>query len=178
MRKLLSVVAGAVMLFGVQLAFAADLKIAVIDLKTVLQNSVMVEEKRKLLQGQFEPLNKEMIELQKKLQDDDAKYAKDSAVMKEQEKKDAIAKLTEQGKKLREMQVNFQQKLTVAEEKAMQEVSDAIQKVVDGIAKEKKFDLILAKGAVAYSNPSFEITDEVLKNLGGVKSATTPKEKK
>lgn len=162
MRKLLAFVVGSIMLLGIQVASAADLKVGVIDLKKILTDAPQVAAMRSKLQTQFDPRNKEIVALQNTLQTDMDKYNKDSSVMKEPEKKALQDKVMAQQKKLRDMQTEFQKNLLAAEDQSMQEISKQVQTAVDSIAKSKGFDLVLAKGAVAYNNPSFEVTTEVL----------------
>jgi len=165
MRKLLAFVCGAIVLLGVQVASATDLKVGVVDLKKVLADAPQVSAMRAKLQNQFDPRNKELVALQKEMQTNMDKYNKDSAVMKDQEKKDLQNKIIDQQKKLRDMQADFQKSLMTAEDQSMQEISKLVQDAIDSLTKEQSYDLILAKGAVTYSNPSFDITDKVIKTL-------------
>lgn len=165
MRKLLALVVGSILLCGMQIASAVDIKVGVIDLKKILSDAPQVAAMRTKLQNQFDPRNKEIMEMQKGVQADMEKYNKDSAVMKEQEKKTLQDKIVERQKKLRDTQMDFQKSLLTAEDQAMQDISKQIQVVVDEVAKAKGLDLILAKGAVAYNSPSFEVTNEVLDSL-------------
>lgn len=162
MRKLLSCVFGVGALLALQVASAADLKVGVIDLRKILSDAPQVTAMRTKLQTQFDPANKELIALQKTLQDDADNYNKNSAVMKDADKKSLQGKIMTEQKQLRDKQADFQKKLLAAEDQAMQGISKQVQDAVDGIAKSKKFDLVLAKGAVAYNDPSFEVTTEVL----------------
>ena len=165
MRKLLVLISGMVMLFGVQVASATDLKVGVVDLKKVLADAPQVAAMRTKLQKQFDPKNKELLALQKDMKADMDKYNKDSAVMKDQEKKTLQDKIMAQQTKLRDMQTAFQKSLLTAEDQSMQTISKLIQDVVDGLAKSQNYDLIIAKGAVAYSNSSFDVTDKIVKAL-------------
>lgn len=165
MRKLLAFVCGVVVLLGIQVASAADLKVGVVDLKKVLAEAPQVSTMRTKLQNQFDPQNKELIALQKEMQANMDKYNKDSSVMKDQEKKVLQDKIMSQQSQLRDKQAEFQKSLLAAEDQSMQSISKLIQDVVDSLAKEQGYDLILAKGAVAYSNPSFDITDKIIKAI-------------
>lgn len=165
MRKLLAFVCGVVVLLGIQVASAADIKVGVVDLKKVLAEAPQVSAMRTKLQNQFDPQNKELIALQKEMQTNMDKYNKDSSVMKDQEKKVLQDKIMSQQSQLRDKQAAFQKSLLAAEDQSMQSISKLIQDVVDSLAKEQGYDLILAKGAVAYSNPSFDITDKVIKAI-------------
>lgn len=165
MRKLLVFVCGVAMLCGIQIANASDLKVGVVDLKKVLTEAPQVAKIRADLQKQFEPKNKELVDMQKKLQADMDKYNKESPVMKDKEKKDLQDSIVAQQNTLREKQGEFQKNVMEAENKSMQSMSDLVQGVIDKMAKEDKLNLVIAKGALAYSDASFEITDRVVKEL-------------
>lgn len=163
MRKLLIATAISA-LFCVNAAFA-DIKVGVIDLQKVLTSAPQVTAARAQLKSQFDPRNKQIVDERKFLQTDIEKYSKDNAVMKDQERKDLQGKITDEQKKLRDNEADFQQKFMAAQDKSMQEVTKQIQDVVDKIAKDQKYDLILAKGATAYNNPSYDITDQIITAL-------------
>lgn len=165
MRKLLVFACGMAMLFGIQVASASDLKVGVVDLKKVLTEAPQVAKMRADLQKQFEPKNKELGDMQKKLQADMDKYNKESPVMKDKEKKELQDSIVEQQNKFREKQGEFQKSLMEAENKSMQTMSDLVQGIVDKMAKDQKLNLVIAKGALAYSDSSLEITDKVIKEL-------------
>lgn len=164
MRKIVLLLAGLVALMGVSSA-NAEIKIGVVDLQKILTTAPQVNEMRNKLKEQFDPQNKEIQEAKKSLQVEVDKFSKNSSVMKEQERKDAQNKIMDQQKKLREKEMAFQQKLMNEQNKTMQTLSDEIQTAVEKVAKDEKYNLVIAKGATAYNDPSFDITDKVLKTL-------------
>ena len=145
--------------------WAADNKVAVVDVQKVLSVAPQVAAIKTKLQNQFDPQNKEITELQKQLQADVEKYTKDNAVMKDKEKKDLQDKVTTEQKKIRDMEVSFQQNLVNAQNQSMQTILKQIQDTAEDIAKKQKFDLVLVKGAVLYSDPTLDITDQVVAAL-------------
>lgn len=165
MKKLLAVAFSLSMLFGFQGAFAADLKVGVIDVQKILTTAPQVIAMRTKLQNQFEPREKEIDVAKKGLEANIEKYKKDSAVMNDKQKKDMQDQITTQQKKLHDMEVGFQQNVIAAQNQSMQTISKQIQDVVDKIAKDQKIDLILIKGAIAYSNPDFDLTQKVIDSL-------------
>ena len=143
----------------------ADNKVGVVDIQKVLATAPQVAAAKTKLQNQFDPQSKEIATLQKQLQGDIEKYTKDSAVMKEKEKKDLQDKVTAEQKKLRDLEVGFQQNLVNAQNQSMQDILKQIQDTVEGIAKKQKYDLVLVKGAVLYNNSDFDITEPVITAL-------------
>jgi outer membrane protein len=165
MKKLLALAFSAMLLVFCQGSFAADLKVGVIDVQKILTSVPQVSAMRTKLQKQFEPREKEVEAAKKDLQANLAKYNKDVAVMSDKQKKDMQDKLTDQQKKLRDMETNFQQSVMTEQNKAMQEVSKTIQAVVDKVAKAQNLDLILIKGAIAFSKPEMDITQKIIDAL-------------
>lgn len=145
--------------------WAADNKIAVVDVQKVLATAPQVAAIKTKLQNQFDPQSKAITELQKQLQADVEKYTKDNAVMKDKEKKDLQDKVTTEQKKVRDLEVSFQQNLVNAQNQAMQTILKQIQDTAEDIAKKQKYDLVLVKGAVLYSDATLDITDQVVTAL-------------
>ena len=59
----------------------------------------------------------------------------------------------------------YQQELTMAQNQAMQGFFDRVKKIVDGIAKNEKYDLILQKEGVPFATQKMNITNKVIKKL-------------
>jgi outer membrane protein len=74
--------------------------------------------------------------------------------------------LAEQEQAFQEKQRQFQEDLAVRKSEELQKVLDAAQKVVEKIAKDEKIDFVLVD-AVAYFNPSMDITEKVINSLNG-----------
>jgi outer membrane protein len=165
MRKILIFSFSLIMLCAFNIACAADMKVGVVDLKKVFTEAPQVASMRAKLQGQFDPKGKELQALKKDYDANVDKLNKNGSVMKDQEKKDLQAKINDQQNKLQTMQMDFQKSVITAENQSMQTVSKQIQDAVDSIAKQKGLNLVIIKGAVAYNDPSFDVTDDVLKIL-------------
>lgn len=166
MKKLLAFACSAALLACVSCsASAADPKIAVIDVQKILTTSPQVEAMRTKLKNQFSPKEKEIDAAKKNMQANIEKYKKDNAVMNETQKKEMQNKIMAQQTKLHDLETNFQQSLVAAQNQSMQNISKQIQDIVNKIAKDQGLDLILIKGAIAYSNPSFDVTDKVIDGL-------------
>lgn len=168
MRKLLVLVCGLAALVGINaVAAAADLKFGVVDLQKIITSDVPVITKARTdLQQKFDPQQKEILALQKDMQASMDKYSKDSAVMKDQEKKDLQNKIMDQQKKIRDMGNTFQADLMKAQDASMKSITEIVQNIITEIARDQKYDFIFAKGAVIYnSNNDNDITAKVIDKL-------------
>lgn len=167
MRKLFLVIGAAALLLGIQTASAADLKIGTVDFKKIFNEAPQVTKIRNKLQQQFEPRSKELGSAQKTLQADIARFNKDNAVMKDQEKKDLQSKIMDEQNKLQTMQANIQNDAMTAQNQEMQNFYKEVQDAVTKEARSKNLDLVLVKETAIYSNSNVitDITGGVLSNL-------------
>jgi len=162
MKKLVFVLS---LLFATGILASEHQTMAVVDVQKVLATAPQVEAIKTKLRNQFDPQNKEIAEMQKQLQSDVEKYSKDSAVMKDKEKKDLQDKVASEQQKLRDKEVSFQQNLVNAQNQSMQTILKQVQDTAESIAKKEKYDLVLVKGAVLYNNSELDITDKVIAAL-------------
>lgn len=153
---------GALTAFG-SVAFAEGLKVAVIDVNKVLNESQAGKEAKKKMEARYEELKKKI-----DVKNDEAKKMKDDLdkqkillgkeKLKEREealkaKIDELRQLTQESEK--EMQ-NRQGEMT-------REILKTIEARLDKYVADEKIDLVLEKSAgVIHSNPSMDITGKVL----------------
>ena len=164
MKKLFIAFASSALFLLSGLAFA-DTKIGVLDISKVISNAPQLEAAKTQLKNKFDPREKEITNAQSKLRAEVDDFKKNSPTMKETDSKAAQQKILDEQKKLQDMQVSFQNDLNAAQSSAMQDILKNIESVVNKIATDKKFDLVVAKAGVAYSNPSLDITDDVVKAI-------------
>jgi outer membrane protein len=144
-------------------AQAAELKVAVIDVNKVLNESEFGKEARKKMEVRYEELKKKIDAL-----------SEEARKMKEDLDKQKILlgkeKLKEKEDALKE-KVTELRKISQESEKEMQdrqgELTRAVLKIVEGqvdkIVKEEKINLLLEKASgVVHSDPSMDITAKVL----------------
>jgi outer membrane protein len=147
------------------LALAADFKVGVVDIQEVLQKYGKVQQAEDQLKKQFAPQQEKLASLQKQFADDMTKYNRDSAVMKDADKKAAQDKLMKQQDDLRKQQMDIEKQFVAARDDKMQAILKDVKDAVNNIAQQQKLNLILVKGSVAYNDDSLDITDQVVKAL-------------
>lgn len=162
MKKL---IVAAVMALGalVGVAAHAETKVAVFDAQEVLNNTGAAKRavkdltaKRNAAQDKINALEKPLIEKQKKLREQQAVMAPDKFAAA----KDDFAKDLE---KFRAEGEAIQTDLDKENAKVRKQISDAVRTVVEQIAKEKGYDLIVPKNLVFFSSTNVpDISDEVL----------------
>lgn len=163
MKKVLLLIAAGLLLTA-NAAFA-DVKFGVLDLNKVLSNDPQVTLLQDQLKKQFEPRNQEIVTAQKTLQNDIDKYNKESNKLKGNDVKKNQDKIIGEQKKLQELQASFQHDLTDAQNKSMQTILKRVETVVNKIAADQKYDLVVTKVSTVYNDPKLEITDKVVTEL-------------
>ncbi|MCB9989165.1 MAG: OmpH family outer membrane protein [Rhodospirillales bacterium] len=149
----------------------ADTKVAIVNVQTILMNSLaakdiqrQIEAYQKSSQAEFSKKEAELQAVGKALDDkrkdisteqfDTEKLAFDKKVMEArravQERKQAFAEATA---------------------KASGVLQKEILKIVEGLSKEKDFDLVLTGQGIVWSEPSLDITADVMKKLDASLSA-------
>ncbi|AKQ33372.1 OmpH family outer membrane protein [Candidatus Coxiella mudrowiae] len=136
-----------------------------VDMRQIFQASPQVKNINTQLEKKFSPQRERIINLGKSLQEDAKKFQRNEAVMSEKEKQDLKNKIDEKQKELQQAQVEFQQGLYNAQNKAMAEFMTKISGAVRAVAEKEKVDLVLPKDTVLYARDSKDITSDVISKL-------------
>lgn len=177
MRKtLLALSAAAVLMVGSSVF--ADVKIGVVDFNKILADSPQFTAAKADLKAKFDPQEKKIANAQKKFQDAIEAFSKNSPTMKADAKDAEQRKIMQQQQDLQKMQDSFQKDLTETQNKVMKGLLDKIQSIIDKVAVDQNFDLIIPKASAPYSKKGLEITDEIVKQMKGKKGVVTEVAKK
>lgn len=164
MLKKVALVAGALVLAaGVSVAQAADLKVAVVNVQQLLQQSPRVAELSKKLEDKFKGRQNKIGEEQKSLQEKLEKFKKESPTMAKKSKESEEKKLADDRADLVKKVVAYQQDLQKEQNKIMQDILKDLNDTVKKIAKKDSYALVLDSQAVIYAGDSSDITKEVEK---------------
>jgi outer membrane protein len=173
--KKFGVIAGALLIAaGVSVAQAADttapeLKVAVVNVQQVLQQSPRVAQLSKKLEGEFKDRQTKIGDEQKALQDSMDKFKQESPTMSQKDKDAMQKKITADRAALVSKVVAYQQDLQKQQTKIMQGVLNDLNGVVTSIAKSQNVALVLDAQAVIYSVNGQDITKDVAKQFNALK---------
>lgn len=148
-----------------QLASAKDMKVGVIDFRKLVSESKDVKAARTKLEGQFKPKQAEIMALQKSVKEDMEKFQRDASVMTDTQKKELQQKVMKARQELSVKGNAYEQQLNQARNQTMQVFFEKVKKVVDEVAKEGHYDLILQRENTPYANSAMDITNQVAKKL-------------
>lgn len=143
----------------------AEVKIGVVNFSKVLQESPQKQKADTEFKNKFKKQREELTKSHQQFQKDIENFRKNSPTMKQEEKSKQEQQLQKQQQKLQEMQSKYQREAEETQQKLLNEVLKNIEKVVNKTAETKKLDIVIDKSGTLYSKPSFDITDELIKQL-------------
>jgi outer membrane protein len=150
---------------GVVLAqTATGLKVAVVDIKELLDESPQAKAAQKKLEDEFLPRQRELLAKQNELKDREAKLQKDGAVMGAEERRNAEDKLRNDAREFERKQNAFVEDLNLRKNDTLGKLQVDLVKQVQAYAKQRGYDLVVS-GGVLYAAPSLDITRQVLDSV-------------
>ncbi|CAL7962614.1 outer membrane protein [Gammaproteobacteria bacterium] len=164
MKKLILSVSVLLVLSFSSIGFA-EMKVGVIDVNRIFANVQQIKNMQANLKKLFDPRGQQIVNLQQSFRASIEKYRQDNTSLQGEALKKEQQKLVDENNKLQEEQLGFQRDLVAAQNQALQPVLAQVKGIVDRIAQEQKFDLIVIRVSTAYNNPQFEITDQVIAEM-------------
>lgn len=148
-----------------QAADASSLKVAVVNVQQVLQQSPRVAELSKKLEAQFKARQAKIGDEQKALQEELDKFKKESPTMTVKQRDDMQKKIATERSDLVKKVVSYQQDLQKEQNKVMQGILNDLNGIVSNIARNQAYALVLDSQAVIYASDSNDITKDVAKQF-------------
>jgi outer membrane protein len=152
-------------------AAAADVKIAVVNLQTVLETSVagkaaqdQLKSQRDKLEGDLKQKGNELQELEKRLQ-------RDSMVMSKETREDKEREFRIKASDFQALQKKYRSDLQDLERQLMGDLQKDISALVSEISKKEGYQLVISNIGVLYSQPSIDITTRLVQELNAAKPA-------
>ncbi|VVC75326.1 Chaperone protein Skp [Aquicella siphonis] len=143
----------------------SQIKVAVVNVQQVLQQSPRVADLSKKLENDFKNRQAKINDEQKSLQDMMDKFKKESPTMSQKDKDAMQKKISAQRSDLVAKVVAYQQDLQKEQNKIMQNILSDLNGIVSTIAKSQSYALVLDSQAVIYSGNGNDITKDVSKQF-------------
>jgi outer membrane protein len=168
MRVLGCLVVVAGLLLQGQLTWAADSKIAVIDMKEVLSTSTagkkaqdIIENKMKSLQATFKADETNLVNLQKEME-------KKGSAWSDTVKREKATEFQQKRRALAEKQESANQELKKLREQNVNPILKKLEDIVGQVASDGGYAVVLPRNVVLYSATSVDITDKIIAELNKV----------
>jgi outer membrane protein len=144
-------------------AAAADLKIGVVNIAQLLDQSPQAKVSMGALQDEFAPRQRDIVALQKELREKEERLQRDGAVMGEDERGSLERDVRDERRELARSQNEYVEDLNLRRNEELGKLQRALLQQVQGYAKLAGYDLIVAD--VLWASPAIDITAEVLAAL-------------
>ena len=144
----------------------AEAKIGFVDVAKLSESAPQIRSAQMKMDAEFGSREKEIIALQREIEAMEEALARDGAVMSDTErskKERAILGKRREGKRAQD---EFRDDINIRRNEILRKVNTEIGKAIEEYAKQNNYDLIMAQG-VMYSSDKVDITDKILKKLGG-----------
>ena len=146
-------------------ASASQIKVAVVNVQQILQQSPRVAELSKKLEGEFKARQTKIGDEQKNLQTELDNFKKNSPTMSGTDRDAMQKKIASERSDLVKQVVSYQQDLQKEQNKIMQGILTDLNGIVSKMAKDQGYSLVLDSQAVIFASDGTDITKDVAKQF-------------
>ena len=146
----------------------AELKVGFVDLAKLSENAPQIISAQGKIDAEFSSREKELVALQRKIAKMEEELSNNGAVMSESERSGKERDILSKRRELKRSQDEFRDDLNIRKNEILKQVNIEIGNVIEALAKDEKYDLIIAQG-VMFASDRVDITDTILKKLSSGK---------
>ena len=143
----------------------ADTKIGFVNTERLLREAPLSIAAQKKLEREFSGRDQELQTMAKQARDLQAQLDKDGVTMSDSDRKSKERDLNNLNVELQRKGREFREDLNLRRNEELSQIQERARKAIQDIAKAEKFDLIVEQAV--YVDPKSDITDRVMKALGG-----------
>ena len=145
-------------------AYGADYKIGFVNTERLFREAAPAKRAQQKLEKEFAARDADLQKLSKQVRDLQALLDKDGATMGEAERRNKERDLANQSRDLQRMQREIREDVNLRRNEELTGLQERANKVIQQIANDEKFDLIL-QDPVVFASPRIDITEKVIKAL-------------
>jgi outer membrane protein len=162
MKKWILLLAG----FGLALPAMAQqvsLKIGFVNTERVFREASPAKRAQQKLEKEFATRNAELAKVEKQGRDMQSELERDNVTMTEAVRRDKERQLADVSRNFQRLQREIREDLNLRRNEELASVQERATRVINQIAEQEKFDLILQEAV--YASGRIDITDKVIKAL-------------
>lgn len=149
---------------------AQEYKIGVVNAVRILEQSPQARKTTALIENEFSPRNKQLVEEQKSLQAMEERLGKDAAIMSENERRNLERDIINKRRELKRDEDEFREDLTFRRNEELAKIQTEIINGIQIVARDNNFDLVMSEGVI-FASAKVDMTDMVIKYLSDQASA-------
>ena len=143
----------------------AETKVGFVNTEKLLREAPLSVAAQKKLEREFAARDQELQKLAKQARDLQGQLDKDGVTMSDSERKAKERDLGNQSRELQRKEREFREDLNLRRNEELGQIQERARKAIQEIARTEKFDIIVEQAV--FVDPRFDITDRVMKSLGG-----------
>jgi outer membrane protein len=163
MRKILSVLILFMLALGIN---AQELKIGIVDVNKILKDAPQTISSNKKLEKEFSSRTEKLKTKIKTLESDGKKFQKESLTMSDDQRDKSERALQQRKIEIQRDERELREDMDLRRREEIGDLQEKINLTIDKMASEGGYDLILYNG-IAFASAKVDITDDVIKALGG-----------
>ena len=154
----------ALLLLAVALPVSAQqLKIGFVNTERVFREAAPAKRAQQKLEKEFAARNAELAKMEKQGRDMQSELERDNVTMTEAQRRDKERQLADVSRNFQRMQREIREDLNLRRNEELASVQERATRVINQIAEQEKFDLILQEAV--FASGRIDITDKVIKAL-------------
>jgi outer membrane protein len=165
MKQVISSLLLAVALLFSSVSFSGAIKVGVVDVHKLIEQSTEVKALNARLKKEFKPRQQKIMAAQHSLQQKAERLKREMSVMSESEKTDFQSKLVVEQRNLQRLQQDYQQDISLVQNREMKKFFTRLKAAVDKYARDNQYDIILQKDAAPFASAKVDVTTAVLHSL-------------
>ena len=150
---------------------AQELKIGIVDVNKILKDAPQTISANKKLEKEFSSRTEKLKTKIKSLETDGKKFQKESLTMSDDQREKADRALQQRRIEIQRDERELREDMDLRRREEIGDLQEKINLTIDKMATDSGYDLILYNG-IAYASAKVDITDDVIKALGGGSSKT------
>jgi outer membrane protein len=143
----------------------ADTKIGFVNTERLIREAPLSIAAQKKLEREFASRDQDLQKLAKQAHDLQAQLDKDGVTMSDSDRKTKERDLGNLNRDLQRQGREFREDLNLRRNEELGQIQERARKAIQDIARSEKFDIIIEQAV--YVDPKNDITDRVMKALGG-----------
>jgi len=153
----------AVALVSAGLAQAAEMKIGFVNTERVFREAAPAKRAQQALEREFSARNAELGKIEKQGRDLQTDLERDNVTMTEPQRRERERQLADISRDFQRRQREIREDLNLRRNEELAKVQERATRVINQIAEQEKFDLVLQEAVFASSR--IDITEKVIKAL-------------
>lgn len=143
-------------------AVGQNLKIGVVNLAALIEQSPQAEAVNKKLQDEFGPRQRELAAMQQSLRTKQETFQRDAQVMGEQERLNLEREIRDGERELQRTQNEFLEDLNLRRNEELGALNRELIQKAQEYARAEDYDVLLADQSLVFYSTAVDVTDEVL----------------